>query len=174
MGGRQSEANSHRRTKRDNERQPPLDGHDLSGSRPINQIYWFSKQIFAQPQCELNAIFFEHGMRLPWRAASTICHDWSRTKTIPVGRRTGVKSSSGAGGALMTQSAEGLSTTMATRDNKSSSSSRMMRGEDDVSTRMRRERRQFVARLVELCAHKNRINGTDNEKMHSWRRAGTG
>lgn len=29
---------------------------------------------------------------------------------------------------------------------------------------------QFVARLVELCCDKNRINGTDNEKMHSWPR----
>lgn len=55
------------------------------------------------------------------------------------------------------------------RDNKSSSSSRMktQRGRRSSKDAVRW---QFVARLVELCCDKNRINGTDNEKMHSWPR----
>lgn len=63
------------------------------------------------------------------------------------------------------------------RDNKSSSSSRM---KTQRGYRVRRERSkdavrwQFVARLVELCCDKNRINGTDNEKMHSWPRGSGG
>lgn len=59
------------------------------------------------------------------------------------------------------------------RDNKSSSSSRMhtkrMKPEEEKGSKDA-VRWQFVARLVELCCDKNRINGTDNEKMHSWPR----
>lgn len=117
-----------------------------------------------------------HGAHAAW----TIWHDWTtrRRKLFQLlpdwSWAKSIRSAAAAsGGALMTQSAKGLSAargTIKVHHRRAWTwrgwSQRRKRGSKDAV------RWQFVARLVELCCDKNRINGTDNEKMHSWPRGG--
>lgn len=144
----------------------------ISGSRPINQIYWFSKQIFRQTTMRVKLNFFLFSFAPQHEeeeeVAMTRCLNhmpWleDNRKTIPGVKSIREKCGDGGGVALMTQSAKGLSTTMATRDNKSSSSSRMMWGRDGTRTGTGREA-STVAICRSFSRHKNRINGTDNGK----------
>lgn len=142
----------------------------ISGRRPINQIYWFSKQIFSDHNASKTkwAQFFPR-LRLPWRAAWTIWHDWTTTRRKLFQLLLELGKVHQKCGALMTQSAKGLSAARGTIK---------VHHRRGWTRRGRKRRRknaglwQFVGRLVELCCDKNRINGTDNEKMHSWPRGG--
>lgn len=95
---------------------------DFPPNHNASEIKFFFSFFFS-PQYEEEVAMTRCLNHMPWLE--------DNRKTIP-----GVKSiREKCGGALMTQSAKGLSTTMATRDNKSSSSSRMMWGQDGTRTR---------------------------------------